>query len=202
MNSPGNAVLSPSFPPKVPAGSGLGLAMVYGMMRRHQGGIEIESELGRGTVMRLVLNPGESSAKPQPAAAAAVTMSPLRILCIDDDNRIGAMLQQILGAHRHSVEVANGGQSGLEAFRRAKSRGEPFQVVITDLGMPNVDGRQIVRVVKAGITRNTRHHADRLGRHDGPGRPVPKDADAVLSKPGGMSRLQEVLAQVTKICPA
>ena len=190
--------LEPFFSTKGPRGSGLGLAMVYGMIRRHQGSIDVESEPGRGTTVRLVFNPVGSPVRFPVAPAVTADLPPLRILCIDDDQRIGAMLREVLASQHHLVEIADGGAKGVEAFRNAQRRGQPFQVVITDLGMPNVDGRQIVRTVKA----------------ESPGTPVimltgwaammdqegelPKDVDAVISKPPSISRLHEALAHVTK----
>lgn len=194
--------LEPFFTTKGPRGSGLGLAMVYGLVRRHQGSIEIESESGRGTTLRLRLIPADPARRQSKAAEVDSTLPPLRILCIDDDQRIVAMLREVLASQRHWVEVAEGGEEGIAAFRKARKRGEPFQVVITDLGMPNVDGREIVRTVKA----------------EAPGTPVimltgwaamldqdgelPKDVDEIIGKPPTITRLHEALARVTKACAA
>jgi signal transduction histidine kinase/ActR/RegA family two-component response regulator len=194
--------LEPFFTTKGPKGSGLGLAMVYGMMRRHQGCIEIDSQEGHGTIVRLMLNPVETPvAAPQPVEME-VGIPPLRILCIDDDQRIGAMLQQVLTSRNHQVEIADGGQKGVDAFRRAQKRGEPFQVVITDLGMPNVDGRQIVRMVKDESPATPVIMLTGWAAMMDQEAHLPKDVDAIVSKPAGIDQLLEVLAQVTKVCPA
>ena len=71
----------------------------------------------------------------------------MRILCIDDEPLLREMMKQILESGGHSVEVADGGQSGLELFRLASARGEPFKVVITDLGMPYLEGRQVANTL-------------------------------------------------------
>ncbi|MHC1768688.1 MAG: ATP-binding protein [Verrucomicrobiia bacterium] len=194
--------LEPFFSTKGPRGNGLGLAMVYGLVRRHQGNIQIESQPGRGTIVRLVLNPVEPAAKPAETTESEPGLPALRILCIDDDQRIVGMLRQVLASQHHLVEVADGGEEGVVAFRKAQSRGEPFQVVITDLGMPNVDGREIVRTVKAEapgtpviMLTGWAAMMDEAGE-------VPKDVDAVVGKPPTIHRLREALAQVTKACAA
>ena len=194
--------LEPFFSTKGPRGSGLGLSMVYGMMRRHQGSIDIESQVGRGTMVRLVFNPTQPRCSVDAPVAPLIGLPPLRILCIDDDRRIAAMLRELLASQNHLVEIADGGEQGVIAFRQARAKGKPFQVVITDVGMPNVDGRQIVRTVKAEspetpviMLTGWASMMDQDGQ-------LPQDVDAVVSKPPSMTRLYEVLAQVTKVCPA
>lgn len=189
--------LEPFFSTKGPRGSGLGLAMVYGMMRRQEGSIEVESAPGKGTRIKLIFQARPRVALSNVRTTSSAASSSLRILCIDDDWRISSMLQALLSSEKHNVEVANGGAKGVEAFRKAKDRGQPFQVVITDLGMPNVDGRQIVQTVKSEspdtpVIMLTGWTA--VMDQDGE---LPKGVDAVVSKPPNMERLHEVLSRVT-----
>ena len=65
----------------------------------------------------------------------------LRLLLIDDDPVLLKSLRDALGADGHVIVAANGGQEGVAAFGSSLSRGEPFAAVITDLGMPYMDGR-------------------------------------------------------------
>ncbi|MFO1499064.1 MAG: ATP-binding protein [Verrucomicrobiota bacterium] len=194
--------LEPFFSTKGPRGSGLGLSMVYGLMRRHQGTIEIDSQPGAGTTVRLVFNASQREHAVGERTPSNVGLPPLRILCIDDDRRIANMLQDLLGSQRHLVEVADGGEKGLQAFRDARERGQPFQVVITDLGMPKVDGRQIVRIVKAESPETPVIMLTGWGSMIDQEGQLPAEVDAVVSKPPSLSRLYEVLAEVTKACPA
>ena len=73
----------------------------------------------------------------------------LKVLCIDDEPLLRDMMKQILENGGLNVEVADGGQAGLELFRKARQQSEPFDVVITDLGMPYVDGNQVSKAVKS-----------------------------------------------------
>jgi len=179
-------------------GSGLGLAMVYGVVERHEGHIEIQSELNKGTAMRLILPMREPPA-PKPAAlsAPAQVNASLRVLCIDDEPLLRESLKAILESYDHKVETADGGQSGVEAFERARSQGQPFDAVLTDLGMPGLDGRHVAKRIKA----------------ESPGTPVimltgwgvmlderdenVERVDAILSKPPRINELVETLARVT-----
>ncbi len=143
--------LEPFFSTKENQGAkGLGLARVFGILQRHNGQIEIQSKPGGGTVMRLVFPvAGERS----PRAAAAATPQPqkaqsLKILCLDDEPAILDVLALILKGAGHDVEISHNGEDGLEKFRVAKLFNDPFDVVITDLGMPGVDGHAVAKVVK------------------------------------------------------
>jgi hypothetical protein len=98
------------------------------------------SEPGKGTTVRLTfpLAPAHQDSLPQPLAQEA---QPLRILLVDDNPMLLKSLCDILESDGHSVHTAEGGQAGIDEFLAARARAEPFAVVITDLGMPNVDGR-------------------------------------------------------------
>jgi len=178
-------------------GTGLGLAMVYGMMERHEGTIEVESELGKGTLVRMIF-PLRSPPKPSAAVTVPtpVNNAKIRILCIDDEPLLREMLKEILEFSEHKVEVADGGKSGLEAFHEAKKRGEPFDVVITDLGMPYVDGRQVAQTVKTESPNTPVIMLTGWGTMLNQKGENLSQIDAVLSKPPRIADLNETIAKV------
>jgi signal transduction histidine kinase/ActR/RegA family two-component response regulator len=181
-------------------GSGLGLAMVYGAMERHEGHIEVQSEVDKGTTIRLILPVREPpSTGHELSVAPALTNAPLRVLCIDDEPLLRELLKEILEFYHHTVETADGGQTGLEAFHSARTAGEPFDVVITDLGMPVVDGRQVAEKVKAESPGTPVIMLTGWGTMlEDKGENIPR-VDAVLSKPPRVAELVDMLSKVTGI---
>jgi len=140
--------LEPFFTTKGERGTGLGLATVYGMIERHSAQIAIESQLHVGTSVKMYF----------PVATEVVTMagiapslrpkSSLKILIVDDDPTLLASLGNILSLDGHDVTQADGGQAGIDYFCAANAAGQDYMVVITDLGMPYVDGRKVAETVK------------------------------------------------------
>jgi PAS domain S-box-containing protein len=190
--------LEPFFTTKNARGSGLGLAMVYGMLERHDGEIEIASELGRGAVMRLTFpTPDIKTTRGAAIVVPLAPTRPLRILLVDDDPILLKSLRLTLERDGHIVVAADGGQTGIAAFHKSNATGRPFDIVITDLGMPYVDGRAVAAAVK-------------LSKHDIPvilltgwGRRMieendtPPHVNCILSKPPKTAQLRSALAEFT-----
>ena len=188
--------MEPFFTTKAERGSGLGLAMVYGIARRHGADIEIDSELGKGTTVRLKFPASEIARTASPVETHSAPVPSLRILLVDDDPLLLKSLHDALDYEGHRVTCANGGQEGIDAFVASKQRGEPFPVVITDLGMPRVDGRQVADAVRkcdpATLILMLTGWGQRLVETDDP----PQHVDKVLAKPPNMWQLREALARV------
>jgi signal transduction histidine kinase/ActR/RegA family two-component response regulator/HAMP domain-containing protein len=140
--------LEPFFSTKGGRGTGLGLAMVYGVVERHEGRIEIDSQPGKGTTMRLIFPLRKIGSSQPDEAEKTVLPGPFHVLCIDDEPAMRELLHEMLRHDGHRIEMADGGKSGLAAVELAHRRGQPFDVVITDLGMPYVDGREVVATLK------------------------------------------------------
>jgi len=138
--------LEPFYTTKGERGTGLGLAMVYGVMQRHGATVEIESAPGKGTTMRLTFPIAVNVAQVK-RPAASILPAAMKILVVDDDPLILKSLSDALSEDGHTVETANGGQLGIEAYLKTSVTGRPFQAVITDLGMPYVDGGKVAAAV-------------------------------------------------------
>lgn len=192
--------LEPFFSTKAQrGGTGLGLAMVYGMMCRHDGTIEIESKPGLGTCVRLTFPIREKI--PQTAASIPAPHNgpnhSLRILCIDDELQIQELLKHCLTTLNHQVTIASCGKQGLEMFRAAKLKKQPYQTVITDLGMPDIDGHQVARAIKAespGTPVIMMTGWGTMMKEDG--EPAP-EVDAVVGKPPRIHELNNLLLRLT-----
>lgn len=190
--------MEPFYSTKGERGTGLGLAMVYGVMQRHEGQIEIESEVGRGTTVRLAF-PFRSSSLSEASAGPEERKPymPQRVLFIDDEPLIRELVRDLLESEGHQVEVVEEGASGLQAFRAAQERGQPYGVVITDLGMPGVDGREVAREVKTISATTPVILLTGWGTWlQGEGR-LRRYVDIILSKPPTLEALRQALEKVT-----
>ena len=188
--------LEPFYSTKGKRGTGLGLAMVYGVMERHGGQIEIESEQGKGTVIKLILPIRRLPGADPVAEDTDATPLPLNILCIDDEPLLRELLREILERDGHTVSVADGGQSGVDEFRAAANRERPFDVVVTDLGMPYFDGRQVVKTIKQESPETPIIMLTGWGtfmKEDGD---MPEEVSGILTKPPRSNELREMLRRV------
>ncbi len=186
--------LDPFFTTKGERGTGLGLAMVYGIAQRHGAGLEIESEPGKGTLVRLTFPVSRESPAIR-AEPAGLVVPPLRILVIDDDPLLLKSLRDALEAEGHSVTTASGGQAGIHAFVESHALGQPFPVVITDLGMPHVDGRKVAATIKASVPSTLVLLLTGWGRRLVADGDVPPGVDAILSKPPRLAEIRSALAR-------
>jgi PAS domain S-box-containing protein len=188
--------LEPFFTTKGERGTGLGLAMVYGVVQRHNADVEIESRLGAGTTVRLRFDvSADDRAASGRAGGAPRPLVSRRILVVDDDPLLLRSLHDALTSDGHLVTTANGGQAGIETFRAARSGSERFEAVITDLGMPYVDGRKVASAVKAASPTTPVLLLTGWGQRLMADGDVPASVDRVLSKPPKMRELRAALAE-------
>jgi PAS domain S-box-containing protein len=190
--------LEPFFTTKGEQGTGLGLAMVYGIVRRHDAELDIESTLGLGTTMRLsFLLPHVQAAAVSQTGSTHRIPEQLRILIVDDDMVLLNSLREVLEGDGHTVVIANGGQSGIDAFLAARERDEGFSAVITDLGMPYVDGRKVAATIKAASPLTPIILLTGWGQRLEMEANVPPHVDRMLSKPPKLAQLRSALAELT-----
>ncbi len=186
--------LEPFFTTKGERGTGLGLAMVYGAMQRHGGDIDVTSVVGCGTRVTLSFPVTDICDGVTTGVQPIQVVSPKRILLVDDDPIVLKSLREALAVDGHDVTAADGGQAGIDAFRAAQAAGEPFDVVITDLGMPQIDGRQVAVAVRAACPETLVLLLTGWGRRLVDEGDVPPHVDRVLTKPPKLRELREALA--------
>jgi CheY-like chemotaxis protein len=137
--------LEPFFTTKGDRGTGLGLSMVYGILERHAGTIDIQSEVGKGTTFTIHL-PHPSGLLPAQADHVEQSAKParsLRVLVVDDEPMVRNIIGEYLKAEGHAVEIATNGPEGLTRFQNAK-----FDVVLLDRAMPGMSGDQVAAAIK------------------------------------------------------
>ena len=123
-------------------------------------------------------------------------LSRLHILIVDDDPLIIRSLRSILEDDGHVVTTATGGQEGIDTLRAAAERGERFAVVITDLGMPYVDGRKVANAVKMACRDTPVILLTGWGQRLVAEEDVPANVDCVLNKPPKLYQLRAALSEL------
>jgi signal transduction histidine kinase/ActR/RegA family two-component response regulator len=187
--------LEPFFTTKGERGTGLGLAMVYGIAQRHGMSIDIHSVPGVGSTFRLTFPEKQAHAQSAPQTQPRKPRR-TRILLIDDDPLLLTSLRDVLISEGHQVETAAGGQQGIDAFVAAQAAGHPFPVVITDLGMPHVDGRAVAASIARTAPGTPVFLLTGWGQRLADAGDVPRHVVAVLSKPPRLNDLRQRLAEV------
>ncbi|HYQ96113.1 MAG TPA: ATP-binding protein, partial [Candidatus Eisenbacteria bacterium] len=136
-------MFEPFFTTKGLSGNGLGLSMVYGIVSRHRGSIEVESTEHVGTVVRMRY----PSVDPATANLTIPDRHPApfkaRILVVDDEVNLLEVMRDALAGDGHEIVTGNCGTQGIERFRAGQ-----FHAVLTDLGMPDVSGWEVARIVR------------------------------------------------------
>jgi signal transduction histidine kinase/ActR/RegA family two-component response regulator len=140
-------IFEPFFTTKeVGKGTGLGLATVYAIVRDHQGQIECQSALGKGSTFRLLLPLGAQEPEAESWLQDTIPQGRETLLIIDDDRGPRQAMARMLREQGYTVLEAVDGGEGLEVFQRDK---EGLGLVILDLSMPGLSGGQVLARLKA-----------------------------------------------------
>lgn len=134
------------------------------------------------------------------AAAAGIPIPErsLRVLIIDDDPLVLDSLAEILDNDNHAVGVAAGGAAGIEAFQAARRSGEPFDIVITDLGMPSVDGHRVAAEIRGSCESTPIILLTGWGARLRAEGESPPGVSRVLGKPVRLFELRRALDELTR----
>lgn len=181
----------PFFTTKGNRGSGLGLAMVYGIVTRHDGQVTVESEMGKGTTFVIRLPLAQREVAPSatgPLAPAGSTVPTLKVLAVDDDKWARVLIERFLGLKGHTVLTAASGLEALDILRR-----EPVDLVITDRSLPGMGGDQIAAEVKRLSPATPVIMLTGFGDFMEVRREKPAGVDYVLGKPVTPEQLHEAV---------
>jgi PAS domain S-box-containing protein len=187
--------LEPFYSTKGERGTGLGLAMVYGIIQRHHGTLTIASAPAEGTTVTVRLpahvTPGATGAAEAPEGTHA-PLRQLHVLVVDDDPPIRELLTEYLTLDAHTVETASNGREGLEKFHTGW-----FDVVVTDRGMPEMSGDQLAAAIKRASPNKPVILLTGFGDLLIASGEQPAHVDLILSKPVTAAELRKALAKVT-----
>jgi len=195
-------IFDPFFTTKGTAGMGLGLAVGFGIIRRHEGTFEVESTLNEGTTFRITLpvaNVSLQLAAVEPALEATVDPEPSsfpedrreRILIVDDEEHVRDLMRDVLESAGCNVYLASGGLEALALLDK-----HDFDAVFTDVGMPEMNGWELSNTIR---TRNKEIPiAVITGWGEAVGSNERKEAgvDWVISKPFTIDRIVELAQEI------
>jgi len=189
--------VDPFFTTKGEKGTGLGLGIVYGIVQRHRGSIDVSSEPGKGTTFTLRLplcsrGGGESQPDSSPEPVPN-----LRILVVDDEAQVRKVLTELLSADGHDVQTAANGKDGLSRFRDGG-----FDLVLTDRAMPEMNGDQLAEAIKQQDPDQPVVMVSGFGQRvkaTGLRQPC---VDAIVSKPVTLSELRAAIAKAAALRPS
>ena len=183
--------LEPFFTTKGEHGTGLGLAMSYGIIRRHGGTIDVTSKINQGTTFIIHLPVFDEQDMPVYLQRETEAMHSLRVLVVDDHPTVRDIVSAYLAEDRHVVATAASAREALEKFQRDR-----FDLVITDHAMPETNGQELAASIKhlephepvilltgfADLVNQTSNQS--------------ADVDLVLSKPARLDDLRKAIVEV------
>jgi nitrogen-specific signal transduction histidine kinase/CheY-like chemotaxis protein len=137
-------VFDPFFTTKGEAGTGLGLSVSYSIVKRHNGEMRVDSLLGRGTTFTIVLPVAVASSAEAALDADAPGSRRGRILVVDNDAQVLAILTEMLKEAGHDVIAVSSGAAAMDVFRPGT-----FDVVLTNIGMVGMTGWEVAQRIRA-----------------------------------------------------
>jgi PAS domain S-box-containing protein len=187
-------IFDPFFSTKGTKGMGLGLSVAFGIVGRHKGSINAESEPGRGTCFTIRLPIAQVRAEQGPQEIGSSEERVARILVIDDEVEITELVTDILECAGHTVRSSTSGSAALGILAA-----ESFDMLLCDLGMREMSGWEVVKAVRTrdemiGVVLLTGWGAtlseERVAAHG---------IDAVLSKPFEMKKLLDTISRILEV---
>jgi signal transduction histidine kinase len=182
--------LEPFFTTKGERGTGLGLAMIYGIIKRHNGTLDMKSRLGVGTKFEIRL-PNQQAPCQEHTLVDERRSEPLKILAVDDQPALCEILVEYLQGDLHKVTTANSGEEALKRFREE----DDFDLVITDKAMHGMSGVQFAAALRqlrpdVPIMLLTGFGESGSSASDSP------DIDVVVGKPVNLTSLRQAISRV------
>jgi len=183
----------PFFTTKNQRGSGLGLSIVYGIVRRHEGVVTVDSEEGKGTTVRIEIPDrdvplAEAGIEPMPETR---TLKPMTVLVADDEDTVRVAIEACLKSDKHIVYSVTSGAEAVELLRKEK-----IDLVITDRAMPGMSGDVLASMVREINPKVPVIMLTGFGNMTADGQQHPAGVDLIISKPLTRQHLREAMSKV------
>ncbi|MBI3977455.1 MAG: GAF domain-containing protein [Chloroflexi bacterium] len=186
--------LEPFFTTKGERGTGLGLAAVYGIVRRHSGEIAIASTPGKGTTFSLQFPVRTAPPALDGGHRDSHSSGPLHVLVVDDEPLVRRVVEEYLHIDHHAVETAGGGVEALEKLQSGS-----FDLVVTDRAMPGMSGDQLAVAVKEHSPDTRVIMLTGFGNLMQASGESPRGVDGVVGKPVTLAALRQMVAAVMEV---
>jgi CheY-like chemotaxis protein len=192
-------IFDPFFTTKGKTGMGLGLAVSYGIISRHEGTVEVESEQGRGTTFRILLPSAKNVARPQTSVTQAATQTRLaesfrtKFLVVDDEESVRELLRDILEKEGHEVTIAANGREALALFAE-----KHYAAVLMDVGLPGMSGWELARSIRERDERIPLAIITGWGEAVGSSAQRAAGVDWVVAKPFTVEQITRIAHEVSR----
>jgi signal transduction histidine kinase/CheY-like chemotaxis protein len=184
-------IFFPFFTTKGRQGTGMGLSVVYGIINRHRGEIDVTSKIGKGTTFTIILPISQETSQVTEAMPKPAQVTKARVLLVDDDENIRSVISDMLDLLGHQVMAAPCGEDALKLFQK-----HAFDLVITDLGMPGISGWDVTRACKDLKPRVPVIMISGWGNQIDEDMISQSRLDGVLAKPFEMNKIKAMLNKV------
>ena len=201
-------IFDPFFTTKGKAGMGLGLAVGFGIIRRHEGAITVHSEVSEGTTFRISLPAARAEDGSLIASATSELTSfdtqltselneaqndnQLRILVVDDEEFVRDLIRELLESEGCAVSTAAGGREALALFESRE-----FDGVFTDVGMPGMSGWELADIIRKHSKKIPIAVITGWGEAVGSNEQREASVDWVIAKPFTADRIFELVREIT-----
>jgi len=193
-------IFDPFFTTKGKSGTGMGLAVSFGIIRRHEGSIEVESEDGQGTTFHITLPPAFgikalSSQSEVHHGLAARGTDVVRVLVVDDEPTVRELLIETLEAEGCEVVDAEDGQQALDLYNSSERQ---FDAIFTDIGMKEMNGWELISAIREKCGEIPLAIISGWGDAISADKQREMKTDWVVPKPFDISRIAEIAREIAE----